>query len=168
VALERGKYVFGCLDCDGKGSIEVIVGEDETVLETCDECGGSGQVTVDEQVADTYVVGTLTPLSTPDGVMGPGQRVCPECGRTYNVDQARAGFDRANADSTEWKWDDLPQPLCQECAQTDAEARWTAGKLESADGPPPSPERQAELMERFGIGEGNARSRGGFSDRFRR
>ncbi|MFL5910096.1 MAG: hypothetical protein ACJ768_05945 [Gaiellaceae bacterium] len=168
MALGRGEYVFNCLECDGKGSIEVIVGEEETVWETCEECAGAGQVTVDEEVADTYVLGGLTPLRTPAGAMGSGQRVCPECGRTYDVDETRAGFDQYYADSAGWKWDDLPQPLCRECAQTDAEARWSAGELEAADGPPPSEERTAELMERFGIGQGDTGPGGGFWKRFRR
>ena len=168
MALPRGEYVFNCLDCDGKGSIEVIVGEDETEWETCDECGGTGEVTVDEEVADTYVLGNLTPLRTPAGTIGSRQRVCPECGETYDVEETRAGFDHYYADSSGWKWDDLPQPLCRECAERDAEARWMAGTVEAADGPPPSEDRMAELMKRFGIGQGDAGSRGGFWDRFRR
>jgi hypothetical protein len=167
VTLVPGEYVFKCLECGGEGSIEVIVGEDETVRETCEECAGAGEVIVDEEVADTYILGGFTPLRTPSGAMGIGQEICPGCGMTYDVEETRAGFDHNYADSAGWKWDDLPQRLCRECAERDAEDRWMAGELEAADGPPPSADRMADLMKRFGIGEGDARSGHGFWKRFR-
>jgi hypothetical protein len=91
-----------------------------------------------------------------------GEDDCPRCGTTFDVEKTRASFDHYYADSAGWKWDDLQQRLCRECAESDVETRWMDGKLDAADGPPPSADEMADVMKRFGVGHGVARSRRGF------
>ena len=64
-ALVPGEYVFRCLECDGEGSIEVVIGEDETVWETCSDCGGTGEQILDEEEAAERIDCGHAPLRTP-------------------------------------------------------------------------------------------------------
>lgn len=145
-----GEYVFKCLECDGEGSIEVIIGEDETVWERCPDCGGAGEQFVDDEEAAEYIDCGHTPLRTPEAV-GHGEADCPRCGTTFDVEETRAGFDHYYAESAGWKWDDLPQRLCRECAESDVETRWMDGTLDAADGPPPSADEMADDIRRLGL-----------------
>jgi hypothetical protein len=82
VTLKPGEYVFKCLECDGKGSVEVGGLGDEgdgedwadphfnhelTFWEDCSECHGTGEVFVDEEDAAEYVKWGHTPLRAPGG-----------------------------------------------------------------------------------------------------
>jgi hypothetical protein len=80
-----------------------------------------------------------------------GKERCAGCRKIFDVEEARRGFNHYYADSAKWKWDDLPQRLCRDCAEEEVEARWMAGDLAAADGPPPSAERMKELSRRFGF-----------------
>jgi hypothetical protein len=77
----------------------------------------------------------------------PAKRTAPRCGTTFDVEATRADFDHYYADSAGWKWDDLPQRLCRECAESDVETRWMDGTLDAADGPPPSADEMAGVMK---------------------
>lgn len=85
--------------------------------------------------------------------MGYGEEDCPRCGTTFNVEETRANFDHHYAGSAEWKWDDLPERLCWNCADEDVLSRWKDGTLVAADGPPPSAEESADMMRRFGLAD---------------
>ena len=144
MALVPGEYVFKCLECSGEGSIEVIIGEDQTDWERCPDCGGAGEQIVDEEEAAERIDYGRTPLRTP---VDHGEEDCPRCGTTFDVEETRAGFDHYYADSAGWKWDDLTQRLCRECAESDVETRWMDGRLDAADGPPPSADVMANVMK---------------------
>ena len=78
-----------------------------------------------------------------------GEEDCPRCGTAFDVAETRANFDRYYSGSAEWKWDDLPERMCSECADTDVEDRWMAGTLDAADGPPPSEEAMKDVWKKI-------------------
>ncbi|WP_346230136.1 hypothetical protein [Microbispora maris] len=63
--LEAGEYVFECLECNGDGSVKVIVSERDFVWETCSDCRGEGVQYLDEEEAAERIDAGYTPLRTP-------------------------------------------------------------------------------------------------------
>ncbi|MFE7246088.1 hypothetical protein [Streptomyces sp. NPDC057580] len=67
--LVPGEYEFTCYECDGDGSLQVIRGTDddepELVWDKCDECGGEGTVSYDEEEAAEAIEVGRTPLRRP-------------------------------------------------------------------------------------------------------
>ncbi len=156
VALVPGEYVFNCLECGGEGSVELVIGEDETVWETCRDCTREGIQLLDEEEAAERIECGYEPLRSPAPDRGRhprGKRMeCPRCFQTFDLDEARASFNHQYSGSSDWQYDAvISEPLCWDCASTDADERWMEGTLEAADGPPPSPSELKKLRRRLGF-----------------
>ena len=65
MGLEIGEYVFTCDECHGSGTLSVIQPDGDLQDEDCFECDGSGQVTVDEDDAAEKIKWGQAPLSRP-------------------------------------------------------------------------------------------------------
>ena len=141
MALVPGEYTFECLECHGEGSIEVEdyeSGDHEWVR--CKDCGGEGIQRLDEEEAVERIDGGFQPLSRPSFDALSGQRLeCPRCFQTFDLDEAKTSFNHQYSGSADWQYDDvISEPVCAECASTEADERWMNGGLEAADGLPPS------------------------------
>lgn len=77
---------------------------------------------------------------------------CPRCFQLFDPKEAKASFNHYYRDSSGWQYDVvIAEPLCSDCASSDAEERWMAGTLDAADGPPPSPSEIKKLRRRLGL-----------------
>ena len=56
--------------------------------------------------------------------------ICPECGKRFNVDEAKKAFEHYYSESSHWTYDVLPQPYCFDCATGVADEMWIEGELE--------------------------------------
>lgn len=63
-----GEYEFDCGECEGEGSIEVIVSASRTEWRRCEDCHGEGVLSVDEEEAAEMIEwGGASPRSAPAG-----------------------------------------------------------------------------------------------------
>lgn len=64
---------------------------------------------------------------------------CTRCGTEFDVDEVRSRFNHYYAGSADWDYDrDVAAHICLDCAEEDVENRWMDGKLNAADGDPPT------------------------------
>ncbi|MBI1376309.1 MAG: hypothetical protein GC157_02330 [Frankiales bacterium] len=65
MALAPGEYEFTCMDCDGKGIVDVIQVDGRVLPEDCEDCDGSGVVRLEEDEAQEMVDFGRSPLRGP-------------------------------------------------------------------------------------------------------
>jgi hypothetical protein len=150
MALVPGEYTFECLECHGEGNIEVgdhEYGDHEWV--PCKDCGGEGIQRIDEEEAVERIDVGFQPLSRPSFDALSGQRLkCPRCFQTFDLDEAKTSFNHQYSGSADWQYDDvISEPVCADCASTEADERWMNRGLEAADGPPPSGDQLANVVK---------------------
>lgn len=150
MALVPGEYTFECLECHGEGNIEVgdhEYGDHEWLR--CADCGGEGIQRFDEKEAVERIDVGFQPLSRPRFDALSGQRLeCPRCFQMFDLDEAETSFNHYYSGSADWQYDDvISEPMCADCASTEADERWMNRGLKAADGPPPSGDQLANAVK---------------------